>query len=305
MRVFITGGTGFVGRTLARNLVSRGHGVTVLTRRGEPGEGGVEGVSYVKGDPNTAGGWQEAAGGHDAVVNLAGRSIFARWTSAVKKEIRESRLRITRNVVDAIARHRGKPTSLLNASAVGYYGFRGDEVLDEQSPPGSDFLASVAREWEEAALSARQAGARVVPCRFGIVLGRRGGALAQMLKTYKHLPVASLGSGKQWFSYIHEIDLAEALRFILEQTAIEGPVNCTSPCPARNRNFAKALARALGRRAFPVGVPAFALGMAMGEFGRVLIEGQRVIPRKLLDSGFEFGFPGVDDALADLLGGAL
>jgi len=302
MRVFITGGTGFVGTTLAERLSSRGHEVTVLTRREAPAERGHDGVAFAQGDPNSPGAWQDVASGHDAIVNLAGRSIFARWTAGVKREIRESRMRITRNVVDAIARRGDKATSLLNASAAGYYGFHGDEVLDEESPPGLDFLASVARDWEEAALAARGAGARVALCRFGIVLGRRGGALAQMLKTYKYLPVGPLGSGKQWFSWIHEIDLVGALSFILEHHEIEGPVNCSSPGPLRNLDFMRALAGALGRRSFPVGVPGFAVGIAMGEFGKVLLEGQRVQPQKLLDADYEFRFPKVDDAIADLLG---
>jgi hypothetical protein len=303
LRVFITGGTGFVGTTLARKFLSIGHGVTVLTRRQPPAGGGPDGVDYAQGDPNSPGAWQDIASEHDTIVNLAGRSIFARWTAVVKREIRDSRMRITRNVVDVIARRKDKPKTLINASAVGYYGFHGDELLDEETPPGSDFLASVARDWEEEASEARKHGARVALCRFGIVLGKRGGALAQMLKTYRHLPVGPLGSGKQWFSWIHEVDLVEALSFVHEHPDVEGPVNCTSPEPSRNRDFMRALAGVLERRTFPVGVPGFALGIAMGEFGKVLLEGQRVLPRKLLDAGFEFGFPEVREALADLLRG--
>lgn len=301
MKVFITGGTGFVGKTLSAVLAAQGHSVTVLTRREPPVEGGQEGVTYVRGDPVLAGGWQQTAAGHDAFVNLAGRSIFARWASAVKREIRESRISITRNVVDTVALTGRRGVSLLNASAVGYYGFRGDEVLDETGGPGTDFLATVAADWERAAVSAEEQGARVVLCRFGIVLGRRGGALAQMLKTYKHLPIGPLGSGKQWFSWIHERDLAGALIFLLEHRELEGPVNCASPSPVRNREFVRELAEAMGRRALPVGVPSFALGIALGEFGKILLEGQRVVPRKLLDAGFEFAFPSVDAALKDIL----
>jgi uncharacterized protein (TIGR01777 family) len=304
VRVFITGGTGFVGRTLAGKLLSLGHGVTVLSRREAASRGDTGGVEYARGDPNQPGPWQDIASEHDTIVNLAGRSIFARWTAGVKREIRDSRVRITRNVVDAIARREAGPAALLNASAVGYYGFRGDEFLNEEGPKGSDFLASVCGEWEDAAMGARRSGARVALCRFGIVLGKRGGALAQMLKTYRHLPVSPLGGGKQWFSWIHQTDLVEALSFIIEHPEMEGPVNCTAPGPLRNRDFMKALAEAMGRRAFRFGVPAFALAIAMGEFGKVLLEGQRVLPRKLIDGGFEFSFPEARLALLDLLGTA-
>jgi uncharacterized protein (TIGR01777 family) len=302
VKVFITGGTGFVGKTLSAELALRGHAVTVLTRRETPPGGGHQGVTYVRADPMLAGDWQRTAAGHDALVNLAGRSIFARWTSAVKRQIRESRAQITDNIVEAVALSGRKGISLINASAVGYYGFRGDEVVDETGGQGSDFLATVAADWERAALEAAGHGARVALCRFGIVLGRKGGALAQMLKTYKHLPIGPLGSGKQWFSWIHERDLTSVLIFLLENPALSGPVNCSSPKPVRNRDFVRTLAEALGRRVLPVGVPSLALGIALGEFGKILLEGQRVVPRKLLDAGFEFSFPSVDSALKDLLG---
>ena len=301
MRVFITGGTGFVGTALTGVLVSKGHSVSVLSRRSEPAGSVPAGIAYVQGDPTSGGDWQESAASHDVVVNLAGRSIFARWTDEVKRDIRESRVRITGNVVDAIARAGGKPVTLINASAVGYYGFHGDEKLDETGGAGSDFLATVARDWEQAALGARDRGARVVLCRFGIVLGGRGGALAQMLKTFRHLPVSPLGSGKQWFSWVHHADLAEAIVFLIERDAISGAVNCTAPHPARNREFMRVLATALGRRLFPVGVPSFAMSIAMGEFGKMLLEGQRVIPRKLLEAGFEFAYPDIETALGDLV----
>jgi uncharacterized protein (TIGR01777 family) len=303
VKVFMTGGTGFVGKALARALVSGGHSVSVLSRRAGPGEGAPGGITYVQGDPAAGGEWQDAAAAHDAIVNLAGRSIFTRWTPDVKRDIRESRILITSNVVDAIARSGGICRLLINASAVGYYGFHGDETLDETDGAGRDFLAGVARDWEAAASGAREHGARVVLCRFGIVLGRGGGALGQMLKTYRRLPVSPLGSGKQWFSWIHQADLSEAMKFLLESDGTDGPANCTAPGPVTNRDFTLALARALGRRMLPVGVPSFALSIVLGEFGKMLLEGQRVMPRRLLDAGFRFSYPDIEAALADLLDG--
>jgi uncharacterized protein (TIGR01777 family) len=300
MRVFITGGTGFVGTALTEALASRGHEVSVLSRRGGRGDA-PDGVTYVRGDPTAGGEWQPVAAGHDAVVNLAGRSIFGRWTREVKRDIRESRIRITRNVVEAIGSSGGGCKTLVNASAVGYYGYRGDEEVVETSEAGADFLATVARDWEEAALGASAHGARVVLCRFGIVLGKRGGALAQMLKTYRRLPVSPLGSGRQWFSWVHRRDLSEAIVFGLEHEDIHGPVNCTAPAPVRNRDFVRALAKAMGRRVLPLGVPGFLLGLTLGEFGKMLLEGQRVVPEKLVRAGFEFGFPDIESALGDLL----
>ncbi len=301
MKVFITGGTGFVGRALAQALVSGGHSVSVLSRRAGPDGGMPGGVTFVRGDPTARGQWQEVAAGHDAIVNLAGRSIFTRWTADVKRDIRESRVSITANVVDAISRSGGRHIALVNASAVGYYGFHGDETLDESSGAGSDFLATVARDWEDTAMKAEGLGVRVVICRFGIVLGKRGGALSQMLKTYRRLPVSPLGSGRQWFSWIHLADLCEALKFLLERDEAQGPFNCTAPAAVRNRDFVKALAHGMGRRVFPLGVPSFALRLTLGEFGGMLLEGQRVVPRNLLDAGFEFIYPDIEAALEDLL----
>ena len=235
MRVFITGGSGFVGSKLTAELTGQGHQVTILTRSIRKNLLLPEGASFLQGDPTHEGPWQESVADHDAVINLAGASIFARWTDDYKRTLRESRLLTTRHIVEAMAPRSGQETHLISTSAVGYYGFHGDEPLEEESPPGTDFLATLAADWEAAALEAKQYGARVVLCRFGIVLGRRGGALAQMLPSFRYWMGAPLGSGTQWFSWIHEQDLADIFRFVLERNDIDGPINCTAPDPVRNR----------------------------------------------------------------------
>ncbi|MBW2029863.1 MAG: TIGR01777 family oxidoreductase [Deltaproteobacteria bacterium] len=301
MKVFMTGGTGFVGRTLTRGFTEGGAEVTLLTRRLEGKAPLPAGASYLEGDPTIQGPWQEKVPGHDVIINLAGASIFRRWTDPAKKEIRQSRIDGTRNLVEALKARAGQETLLLSASAVGYYGFHGDEELDEESPSGEDFLASVAREWESAAMEAERYGVRVAVLRFGIVLGRHGGALKQMLPLFKWGLGSPLGSGTQWFSWIHEQDLAEVFLALVERGDIRGPVNCTSPNPIRNRDFTKALGRALNRPTFMPAVPAFVMRLVYGEFGSILVKGQKVIPRKLIQSGFSFNFPEVGDALKNLL----
>jgi uncharacterized protein (TIGR01777 family) len=302
MRVFITGGTGFVGRALVRELLGAGHEVSVLTRRAKQGAEAGGGPIYLDGDPTVPGRWQESLSGHDAVVNLAGAPIFRRWTPAYKQMILKSRIDTTANIVDALAGSGGRKVSLLNASAVGYYGFRQDELLDENAPSGTDFLARVAEEWEASAMRASGPDTRVVLCRFGIVLGAGGGALMEMVSSFRRYPPAVLGSGRQWFSWIHIGDLARAIAFVLEDAQIAGPVNCTAPGPVRNHELTAAVAARLGRRVFPFKVPGFMIRLAMGEFGRTLLEGQRVHPARLIESGFKFEYPDLDAALAEAMG---
>ena len=237
MRVFMTGGTGFVGSTLSGNLAREGHGVTLLTRKIGKNRPLPQGVSMVEGDPTEPGGWQETVGNHDAVVNLAGASIFRRWTDSEKRLIRDSRIETTRNLVNAIAAGNGKNRTLLSASAVGYYGFHEDETVNEEAPPGKDFLAGVARDWEAEALKAQTPGTRVVLCRFGIVMGSGGGALQEMLPIFKKGLGSPLGSGNQWFSWIHQMDLVRIFMFLLERAELSGPFNCTTPEPVRNKDL--------------------------------------------------------------------
>ncbi len=302
MKIFITGGTGFVGTTLTPVLSEQGHEITLLTRPTERVEPGRSGVSVIVGDPTVRGPWQERVAGQDALINLAGASIFSRWTRASKKLLRESRILTTRHLVEGIQAAGGRSISLLSTSAVGVYGFHGDEELSEEDLAGGDFLATLAADWEREALNARDLGARVVICRFGIVLGRRGGALGQMLPLFRTGLGSPLGSGKQWFSWIHEADLARIFLFLLEKPDLDGPFNCCAPHPVRNRELTKALGKALGRPTFLPPVPAFLMKAVLGEFGDVLLKGQRVIPRKLLAAGFEFRYPAIDQALGEILG---
>jgi hypothetical protein len=297
MKIFMTGGTGFVGTTLTRSLTENGHEVTILKRPSEKPAAIPAGASFLTGDPMVRGPWQSAVGRHDAVINLAGSSIFSRWTAESKRLLRESRLSTTRHLVEAMDTPRGGSMTLLSTSAVGFYGFHGDEILTEPDPAGTDFLARLAADWEAEAGQAQRFGARVVTCRFGIVIGRDGGALGLMVPIFKAWLGAPLGTGKQWFSWVHEADLARIFLFLLERSDIAGPVNCTAPAPVRNRELTRALGRALGVPTFLPPVPAFLLKLILGEFGSVILEGQRVIPAKLTAAGFAFHYPGIQEAL--------
>jgi len=299
MKILITGGTGFVGRQLISQLIAENHEVTILSRSARQPAEVPGGISWLQGDPTRKGSWQEAIKDHDAVINLAGASIFARWTPEYKKAIRESRVSITRNIVEGIPPHQEKPFTLFNASAVGYYGFSQDEELTEDSPNGGDFLARIASEWEGEAQKANGKGARVVITRLGIVLGENGGALGQMIPLFKKFIGGPIGSGKQWFSWIHIKDLAQAFSFLIEHPEISGPVNFCSPNPVRNVDLAKALGRALHRPSF-MPAPGFMIKLVLGEFGSVILEGQRVIPKRLLKSGFAFEYPDIDQALQEI-----
>jgi hypothetical protein len=254
----------------------------------------------VQGDPTQKGPWQDAIHNQDVIVNLAGASIFSKWSDEYKKLIRESRVSTTRNIVEGIPSKPDKKIALFSTSAVGYYGFHGDEELDEDSPPGDDFLARLAIEWEAEALKANEKRARVVITRFGIVLGEKGGALSQMIPLFKKYIGGPIGSGQQWFSWIHIKDLAEAFVFLMKRPEIPGPVNVCSPNPVRNKDLAKALGKALHRPSF-FPAPGFMIKLVLGEFGSVILEGQRVLPRRLLKYGFTFQYPDIEKALQSIL----
>lgn len=301
MQILITGGTGFVGKQLTSRLVKDGHEVTILTRSLKGVKGSLPGISYLEGDPTKKGPWQEAIKSHDGVINLAGASIFAKWTEEHKKAIRESRVSTTQNVVEGFPSDPSKKMTLFSTSAVGYYGFCGDEELTEGSPPGKDFLARIAVEWEGEALKAREKGARVVITRFGIVMGEKGGALSQMIPLFKKYIGGPIGTGKQWFSWVHIKDLAEAFAFLIKHPEISGPVNVCSPNPVKNKDLAKALGKALHRPSF-IPAPGFMVKLVLGEFGSVILEGQKVIPRKLLENGFVFQYADINKALQSIAG---
>lgn len=296
----MTGGTGFVGTRLASRLIQAGNEVTILTRSEKKPEKGSPGISYLPGDPTQQGPWQETISAHDAIINLAGASIFSRWFDEQKKAIWESRVRTTRNIVEGISSHTGKKITLFSTSAVGYYGFCGDEELTEASPPGNDFLARVTVEWEGEALKAAQKGARVVITRFGIVLGEKGGALSQMIPLFKKYIGGPIGSGKQWFSWVHINDLAEGFVFLIKHPEVSGSVNVCSPIPVRNKDLAKALGKVLHKPSF-MPAPGFMIKLVLGEFGSVILKGQRVIPKKLLEGGFSFQYADILEALRNIV----
>jgi len=300
MNILITGGTGFVGSHLTKRLTEQGNQVTLLTRAIKPGHSLPSGATFLEGNPLQPGPWQKAVPDHEAFINLAGASIFSRWTEASKKEMRDSRILTTRNLVSALDDRKGLETILLSTSAVGYYGFHEDKEITEETPPGSDFLALMARDWEAEARKAEAFGVRVIRCRFGIVLGERGGALDQMIPLFRKGLGSPLGTGKQWFPWIHQQDLTRIFLFLLEQKGAAGPINCTAPNPVRNNELTRILAEVLGKPAFLPAVPGFMLKIILGEFGNVLLKGQKVLPQKLLSLGFRFEFPALREALQNL-----
>jgi uncharacterized protein len=299
MKVFMTGGTGFVGTYLSRELAQAGHTITILTRRERPPSPERPEISFMVDDPTQEGPWMAAVVEHDWIINLAGASIFGRWSEPLKKEIMESRVKTTRNLVTALAE--GDLNQLFcSTSAVGYYGPRGEEELTEDSPSDAGYLGEVARNWEAEALQAQGLGIRTVITRFGIVMGKDGGALGQMAPMFRKYLGGPLGSGEQWFSWIHQQDQVRAYLFVAEHSEITGPVNFTAPHPVRNRELTRALGEALNRPTF-FKAPEFMVRLALGEFGDTLLTGQKVFPKRLQDAGFEFNFPDIDAALRDLL----
>jgi uncharacterized protein (TIGR01777 family) len=254
---------------------------------------------YLSADTTRPGDWQTRLSDQQAIVNLAGRSIFTIWTDRTKKEMVDSRILTTRNIVDAL--EPGGRTVLCSTSAVGYYGDRGEAVLTEASLPGEDFLAILARDWEREALKAETKGVRVVLTRFAIVLERHGGAMAMMIPAFRLFVGGALGDGRQWFPWIHMHDLVDALRFAVAREDIHGPLNCCAPEPVRNRALSKTLGEKLNRPAC-MPAPAFLVKLALGEFGEVLLHSQRAEPARLLDAGFDFCYPGIDTALDEIVG---
>jgi len=300
VKVLITGGLGFVGTQLAVGLLGRGDTVTIADHALQPKPSTPKGVNYISSDTTRRGAWQDEVGRQDAIINLAGASIFSRWSKKRKKLIYDSRIFTTRNIVDALPKDTG--AVLCSTSAVGYYGFRGDEELVEGDSPGNDFLARICVDWEGEASKAVDKGVRVAATRFGIVLGKSGGAVGQMMPLFQAYLGGPLGSGEQWFSWIHMDDLLRAIFFVLDAEDITGPVNMCSPNTVRNKELAKALGKALSRPSF-FKTPAFLVRLILGEFGTMLTKGQRVLPAKLLDKGFVFQYPDIAGALSEVVKG--
>lgn len=296
MRILVSGSSGLVGSAFAR--VSRGEGDEVLRLVRRPAEAADE----VLWDPSSGAAPDLAAiDGVDAVVHLAGAGIGDhRWTAAYKREIRDSRVRSTGLLASTLARLDHPPRVFLSGSAVGYYGDAGDAEVDENSPAGDDFLADVVKEWEAAAAPAIDAGIRTVCLRSGIVMSTRGGALGKVLPLFRAGLGARLGSGKQYVSWIARPDHISALRFLLKSDDVSGAVNVTAPNPVTNAEYTKEIAAAVHRPALLIS-PATALRVALGEFADTVVTGQRVLPTRLLDAGFTFGYPSLGPALRALL----
>ena len=298
MKTVVSGSTGLIGSALRKALTQRGDEVVPLVRR-QPGPG----ESAVAWDPER--GTIDRAGlggaGADAVIHLAGENVFGRWSPAKKQRIHDSRVNGTRLLSDALAGLRRRPATLLAASAIGYYGDRGDEAVTEESTAGEDFLAHVSRDWEAATAPATRAGIRVVNMRIGVVLTTTGGALAKMLPVFRLGLGGPVGSGNQYLSWIDLDDIINAMLHLLDNQTLVGPVNLTAPTPLTNREFARTLGKVLGRPAV-VTVPVFALRMAFGTEGAAMLQsGQRVLPARLVAAGFDFAFREVEPALRHLL----
>ena len=305
MKVAITGATGFVGTRLVQRLHKEGHQIIILTRnttsarRNFPAQTfpNVEIVAYT---PTTSGAWQDVIAGCDGVVNLAGEPIAeTRWTPEHKREILNSRQLGTQKIVEAIAKANPKPTVLVNASAIGYYGTSETATFDENSASGEDFLAQVCQAWEAEAQKVRELGLRLVILRLGIVLGL-GGALGKMITPFKLYAGGPIGSGRQWFSWIHIDDVVNLIVQALTNPQLEGVYNATAPNPVRMNDLSQTMGQVMNRPSW-LPVPAFALEALLGDGAIVVLEGQQVLPKRALEAGIKYQYPNLQPALQDIL----
>lgn len=296
MKLVITGASGFIGTALCRELLQRGHTLTLLTR-GAPREPNTGVKRWHHWTPGTLRDWDAELDGVDGVVNLAGEPIAEeKWSATQRRRLEKSRVDATHVLIQACAKAQHRPKFLINASAVGYYGPRGDEIITEEAAPGTDFLSQLCCNWEGEARQAEQLGMRVVLLRTGIVLGAGGGALAKMVPPFKWFTGGPLGSGKQWMSWIHLHDQVRLILYLMENPQAAGPVNATAPNPERNKDFSRALGKVLHRPSW-LPVPGFLLRIGLGEMADMLLTGQRVIPAVAQKLGFEFRYPTLPEAL--------
>ncbi|MGA2115517.1 MAG: TIGR01777 family oxidoreductase [Bryobacteraceae bacterium] len=296
MHVAITGASGLIGRRLVETLLAHGHSLSLLGRKGARKRAGVRSSVWNPQDgPPSAG----ELGGADAVIHLAGEPVAQRWTAAAKRRIHDSRIVGTRRLVEGLAGLERRPAALIAASAIGYYGSRGDEILDESARPGGGYLAELCVEWEREVAAAERLGIRVTRIRIGVVLDAGGGALRSMLPAFRLGAGGRLGDGKQWFSWIHIADLAEMFRHVLENSR-GGAWNGVAPNPVTNAEFTRMLGKAL-RRPAVLPVPAVVLRLLFGEMSEMLLAGQRVIPGAAQAAGYRFRYPELAPALSDLL----
>jgi uncharacterized protein len=301
MKILVIGSSGLVGSALVPALTNAGHTVCRLVRPGTVAKDAANDGFQVAWNPAT-GELGGAAVGADAVANLGGASIAdGRWSAARKAELRSSRIDSTRALVAALAKMNARPRVLVSASATGFYGNRGDELLTEESQPGNDFLSNLAREWEAEALKGEAIGIRTVLARFGIILARNGGALPRMVLPFRFFAGGNIGSGRQWMSWISLEDVVAILKLAIEKNEVRGPTNVISPQPVQNAEFTKTLASVLHRPAlFPA--PAFALRLALGEMAdALLLSSQRVLPQKLEKLGYQFLHADLNGALQAIL----
>jgi len=296
MQLVVTGASGFIGTFLCTRLLQAGHTLVLLTH-GAPPNASIPGKRWSHWTPGSTGEWAKVVDGADGVINLAGESIAAsKWDHHRQLSLQQSRYDATRSIVLACQIAKRKPKFLINASAVGYYGPRQDEILTEDAPPGNDFLANLCLGWEAEAIGAESLGLRVIRLRTGIVLGPGGGALVKMVEPFKWFVGGPLGSGQQWMSWIHLEDQANLILHLIANSSITGPVNATAPNPVRNKEFSQTLAAVLHRPCW-LPMPGIALQLGLGKMAEIVLTGQRVIPAVAQKSGFQFRYPQLKDAL--------
>ena len=309
MKIILPGGSGMVGSLAAAHFAGQGHTVIILSRSPEAArqkfrQTGGENIQARGWDGATARGWAELIDGETAIINLVGENLAGgRWSAAQKKRILESRVKAGQAMVQAVEQAAQKPAALLQISGVGYYGPGEDELITEASPPGNDFPAEVCQAWEAASAPVEALGVRRVVMRTGVVLSTRGGALPRLLLPFKFMIGGPLGNGRQWLSWIHELDQVALFKYFIENQNCQGVYNVASPHPATNRDFARAIGQVLGRPSW-IPAPAFVIRLLFGEMATVVLDGQRVIPERLNQEGFIFQYAEPAAALRQLLGKA-
>jgi uncharacterized protein len=306
MRVIVTGGSGLIGRSLVENLAADGYEVYVLSRSPGRVRDLPKNVFPAGWDARSADGWAELANGASAIVNLASENLAGdhflpdRWTASKRQRIRQSRIEAGNAVVDAVRSIEHKPQVVIQASAVGYYGTHEDGQISEDHPRGNDFLASVASDWEASTVPVEEHGVRRPIIRMGMVLSTEGGSFPRLLLPYRLFAGGPYGSGRQWWSWVHLQDVVRGIRFLIDHPSAHGPFNLVAPEPVQNRTFGRTLGKVLGRPHY-LPVPGTALRTALGEVADVVLKGQRVIPQRLTELGFEFEYPRLKEALEDIL----